>query len=145
MFHPQSIEQDTYHSETELSQSVKTFFTFLYKNVISTLYLPVWMIDSYKVVLRGWMNMKYLFWVFDDFANEYFWDWKGQYCFFSNQKLLRIIFIFLSFLVAFNIDYAALRRFVADFFFREHHFAFVCWSLIIKLHFTFNSFVQNDF
>ena len=33
--------------------------------------------DSYKVVLRGWMKMKYLFWFFDDFANEYFWDWKG--------------------------------------------------------------------
>ena len=34
--------------------------------------------------------------------------------FFLNQKLLRIIFIFMSFLVAFKIDYAALRRFVAD-------------------------------
>ena len=45
---------------------------------------------------------------------------------FFNQKLLQIIFIFISFLVAFNIDYASLRRFEADFFFREHHFAYVC-------------------
>ena len=44
---------------------------------------------------------------------------------FLNQKLLEIIFIFMSLLVTFNIDYAALRRFV-DFIFREHHFTFVC-------------------
>ena len=35
MSHPQSIEQETYHSGTELSLSVKTFFLLFYIKMLS--------------------------------------------------------------------------------------------------------------